>query len=31
MGEKDPIHKEFNEKVDIYQVQAILSAFVVPR
>ena len=30
-GEKDAIHKEFNEKVDIYQVQAILSAFVVPR
>jgi hypothetical protein len=31
VGEKDPIKKEFNEKVDIYQVQAILSAFVVSR
>jgi Bacterial PH domain len=30
-GMKDPIEKEFNDKVDIYQVQAILSAFVVPR
>lgn len=30
-GMKDPIEKEFNNRVDIYQVQAILSAFVVPR
>ena len=30
-GMKDPIEKEFNAQVDIYQVQAILSAFVVPR
>lgn len=28
---KDPIEKQFNRSVDIYQVQAILSAFVVPR
>lgn len=28
---KDPIEKEFNAQVDIYQVQGILSAFVVPR
>ncbi len=28
---KDPIEKEFNNSVDIYQVQGILSAFVVPR
>jgi hypothetical protein len=30
-GMKDPIEKEFNNRVDIYQVQGILSAFVVPR
>jgi hypothetical protein len=30
-GLKDPIEKEFNDKVDIYQVQGILSAFVVPK
>jgi hypothetical protein len=30
-GMKDPIEKEFNAQVDIYQVQAILSAFVVTR
>jgi hypothetical protein len=30
-GVKDPVEKEFNAKVDIYQVQAILSAFVVTR
>jgi hypothetical protein len=30
-GMKDPIEKEFNDKVDIYQVQGILSAFVVPK
>jgi hypothetical protein len=30
-GIKDPIEKEFNDKVDIYQVQGILAAFVVPR
>jgi Bacterial PH domain len=30
-GMKDPIEKEFNNRVDIYQVQAILSSFVVPR
>lgn len=30
-GMKDPIEKEFNDKVDIYQVQGILAAFVVPR
>jgi hypothetical protein len=28
---KDPIEKQFNHHVDVYQVQAILSAFVVPR
>jgi hypothetical protein len=28
---KDPIEKEFNNNVDIYQVQGILAAFVVPR
>lgn len=28
---KDPIEKEFNGQVDIYQVQSILAAFVVPR
>lgn len=28
---KDPIEKQFNHHVDIYQVQSILSAFVVPR
>jgi hypothetical protein len=27
---KDPIEKQFNRSVDIYQVQGILSAFVVP-
>jgi Bacterial PH domain len=30
-GMKDPIEKEFNNRVDIYQVQGILAAFVVPR
>jgi hypothetical protein len=30
-GMKDPIEKEFNAQVDIYQVQGILSSFVVPR
>jgi Bacterial PH domain len=30
-GMKDPIEKEFNAQVDIYQVQGVLSAFVVPR
>jgi hypothetical protein len=28
-GMKDPIEKEFNDKVDIYQVQAILASFAV--
>lgn len=28
---RDPIEKEFNSAVDIYQVQGILSAFVLPR
>lgn len=30
-GKHDPIEKEFNHQVDIYQVQAILSAFAVSR
>ena len=30
-GVKDPIEKEFNDKVDIYQVQGVLSAFVVTK
>jgi hypothetical protein len=30
-GVTDPIEKEFNAQVDIYQVQGILSAFVLPR
>jgi hypothetical protein len=28
---KDPIEKEFNDKVDIYQVQGVLAAFAVAR
>ncbi|MCW2497962.1 PH domain-containing protein [Jatrophihabitans sp.] len=30
-GVKDPIEKEFNSSVDIYQVQGVLSAFAVSR
>jgi hypothetical protein len=30
-GAKDPIEKQFNRDVDIYQVHAILSAFVASR
>ncbi|MCW2647773.1 MAG: hypothetical protein QOF87_1340 [Pseudonocardiales bacterium] len=30
-GMKDPIEKEFNASVDIYQVQGVLSAFAVTR
>jgi hypothetical protein len=30
-GMKDPIEKEFNKNVDIYQVQGVLSAFAVVR
>jgi hypothetical protein len=30
-GMNKPIEKEFNDKVDIYQVQGILAAFAVPR
>jgi hypothetical protein len=31
LGVKDPIEKEFNSSVDIYQVQGVLSAFAVSR
>jgi Bacterial PH domain len=31
IGAKDPIEKQFNRSVDIYQVHAILSAFVASR